>query len=47
VRNPLVIKVVGLQGVTDLKVSEQDSLAIFAANKKTRFLEGANVVFVL
>jgi hypothetical protein len=46
-RNPLVIKVVGVQGTTDLKVSEQDSFAIFAANKKTRFLEGAKVVFVL
>jgi len=46
-RNPLVIKVMGLQGTTDLKVSDQDSLAIFEANKKTRFLEGAKVVFVL
>jgi hypothetical protein len=46
-RNPLLIKVVGLQGPTDLKISEQDSLAVFSANKKTRFLEGAKVVFVL
>jgi len=47
VRNPLVIKAASLQGTTDLKLSEQDRLAIFAANKKTRFLEGAKVVFVL
>ena len=46
-RNPLHIKVIGLQGTTDLRVSEKDSVSIFDANKKTRFLESARVVFVL
>ncbi|BAI80872.1 conserved hypothetical protein [Deferribacter desulfuricans SSM1] len=47
VRNPLVVKAVGVVKFTDVKVSGDDATAIFSSNQKTNFLEGAKVVFVL
>ncbi len=46
-KHPLVIKVAGVQSLTDAQVSDADAAAIFTANQKTNFLEGAKVVFVL
>jgi hypothetical protein len=46
-KNPLVIKVAGVRQATDAEISEADAAAIFTANQKTNFLEGAQVVFIL
>jgi hypothetical protein len=46
-KHPLVVKVAGVQRSTDAQVSETDDAAIFTANQKANFLEGAKVVFVL
>jgi hypothetical protein len=46
-KNPLVVKAAGVVRSTDAQVSETDAAAIFNANQKTNFLEGAQVVFVL
>lgn len=47
VRNPLIVKAVGVVKFTDVKVSDNDATTIFTSNQKTNFLEGAKVVFVL
>ncbi|HXQ22912.1 MAG TPA: hypothetical protein VN812_14635 [Candidatus Acidoferrales bacterium] len=46
-KNPLVVTASGVMRSTDAQVSETDAAAIFTANQKTNFLEGAQVVFVL
>jgi hypothetical protein len=46
-KNPMVVKVAGVERATDAQVSEVDAATIFAADQKTSFLEGAQVVFVL
>jgi hypothetical protein len=46
-KHPLVVKVAAVQRSTDAQVSDADAAAIFTANQKTNFLEGAKVVFVL
>lgn len=46
-KNPLVLKASGVVRSTDAQVSEGDAAAIFAADKQTSFLAGAQVVFVL
>jgi len=46
-KNPLVVKASGVMRTTDAQVSEADATVIFTENKKTNFLEGAQVVFVL
>lgn len=46
-KSPLVVTAVTVLRLTDVQVNEADANAIFAANQKTNFLEGANVVFVL
>ena len=46
-KNPLIITVASVQRSTDAQVAETDAAAIFTANQKTNFLEGAKVVFVL
>ncbi|BCG46147.1 hypothetical protein GEOBRER4_n0932 [Citrifermentans bremense] len=47
VKNPLVVKAVGTVTASDLQVSDQDAVAIFAAAQKSDFLTGAKVAFVL
>lgn len=46
-KHPLVIKAAGVMRSTDAQVSEADAAVIFTENKRTNFLEGAQVVFVL
>ncbi len=46
-RNPLLVKASGTAGPTDLKVTEDDALKIFAANQRSGFLSQARVAFVL
>lgn len=46
-KNPLVLKAAGVVRSTDAQVSENDAAVIFAADQKTSFLAGAQVVFVL
>ena len=47
VKNPLVVKAVGAASASDLQVSEEDALRIYAAGRKEPFLSGAKVAFVL
>jgi len=46
-KHPLVLKAAGVVRSTDAQVSEDDATVIFEADKKTNFLAGAQVVFVL
>jgi hypothetical protein len=46
-KNPLVVKASGVVGSTDAKISDSDAATVYSADKKTSFLEGARVVFVL
>jgi hypothetical protein len=47
VRNPMIVKAGGTLSPTDITVSEEDAVKIFAANQKTNFFTGAKVAFVL
>lgn len=46
-KSPFVVTAAAVSRLTDVQVSEADANAIFAANQRTNFLEGAKVVFVL
>lgn len=46
-KNPLVVKASGTTSPTDLKVTDDDALKIFAANQRSGFLSQARVAFVL
>ena len=47
VKNPLVVKAAGSVSKADLKVTDEDAVAIFTANQQNGFLAGAKVAFVL
>jgi hypothetical protein len=47
IKNPLIVKAVGTVSAADLQVSDEDAVNIFTANRKTGFLAGAKVAFVL
>ncbi len=47
VKNPLVVRASGVEGSSDLKVSDSDAVNLFTANQQGGFLSDAKVAFVL
>lgn len=47
VKNPLIIKAIGIITASDLQVSDDDAVKIFSANHKNGFFASAKVAFVL